>query len=118
MLSVELSASDEGYKWQDFFQGQVTSRVSQGGILPPYLFNVYVGKLSEKLEMYNVGCSMKGRLINRMMRADDFVLMSPSTARLCQLLHKCEQFGISHDVKYNGTKSEVGDLKRMFIHWI
>ena len=41
------------------------------------------------------------------MQYDDLVLISPSTAGLCQLLHKCEEFGISHDVKYNATKSAV-----------
>ena len=68
---------------------------------------IYIYKLSEQLKMCNVGCSMNDRLINHIMYADDLVLISPSTVGLCQLLHKCEEFGINHDVKYNATKSAV-----------
>ena len=51
---------------------------------------------------------MNGRLIiNHIMYADGLVLMSPSSARLCQLVHECEQFGTNHDVKYNADKGTV-----------
>ena len=39
--------------------------------------------------MCNVGCSMDGHLINHIMPAGDLVLISPSSAGLCQLLHEC-----------------------------
>ena len=41
------------------------------------------------------------------MYADDLVLISPSSAGLPQLLHECEKFGASHDLKYNAKKSAV-----------
>ena len=41
------------------------------------------------------------------MYADDLVLISPSSAGLCQLLLECEKFGMSHDVKYNAKNSAV-----------
>ena len=41
------------------------------------------------------------------MYADGLVLISPSSAGLCQLVHECEQFGTSHDVKYNADKGTV-----------
>ena len=50
---------------------------------------------------------MNGHLINHIMYADDLVLISPSSAGLCQLLRECEKFGMSHDVKYNAKKSAV-----------
>ena len=50
---------------------------------------------------------MNGYLINHIMYADDLVLISPSSAGLCQLLRECEKFGINHDVKYNAKKSAV-----------
>ena len=50
---------------------------------------------------------MNGNLIKDIMYADDLVLISPSSAGLCQLLRECEKFGISHDVKYNAKKSGV-----------
>ena len=78
---------------------KVTNGVRQGGILSPYLFNVYVDELSEQLKMCNVGCSMNGHLINHIMYADDLVLILPPSVGLCQLLLECEKFGMSHDVK-------------------
>lgn len=86
---------------------KVTNGVRQGGILSPYLFNVYVDQLSEQLKTCKIGCSMNDFLINHIMYADDLVLISPSSAGLCQLLRKCEKFGMSHDVKYNAKKSAV-----------
>ena len=56
--------------------------------------------------MCNVGSS-RGYLIKHIMYTDDLVLMSPSSAGLCQLLHECDQFGMSHDIKYNAKKSAV-----------
>ena len=50
---------------------------------------------------------MNGHPINHIMYADDLVLISLSLAGLCQLLHECETFGMSHDVKYKAKKSAV-----------
>ena len=63
---------------------------------------------------------MNGHLINHIMYADDLVLISPLSVGLGQLLHECETFGMSHDVKYNAKKSAVmifrsATLKRCFI---
>ena len=46
-------------------------------------------------------------MINYIIYADDLLLTSPPSARLCQLLYECTKFGISHDVKYNAKKSAI-----------
>ena len=91
----------------DSVKFKVTNGVRQGGILSPYLFNVYVDELSEQLKLCNVGCNVNGHLISHIMYADDLILISPSSAGLCQLLYECEKFGISHDVKYNAKKCAI-----------
>ena len=78
-----------------------------GGILSPYLFNVYVDDLSVKLNSCHVGCYYSGGCINHLMYADDLVIMSPSVAGLYKLLHICESFGLSHDVLFNNKKSTI-----------
>ena len=46
---------------------------------------------------------MNEHLINQIMYADYLILISPSSAGLCQLLYECDKFGTSHDVKYNAN---------------
>ena len=77
---------------------EVTNGFRQAGILSPYLFNVYVDGLSEQLKLCNVGCNVNGHLINHTVYADDLILISPSSAGLCQLLYECDKFVLSHDV--------------------
>ena len=50
---------------------------------------------------------MNEHLKNHIIYADVLILISPSSAGLCQLLNECEKFGTSHDVKYNANKSTI-----------
>ena len=109
ILSYWYKNQDMCIRWGDAYSAnfKVTNGVRQGGILSPYLFNVYVDELSEELNKCNVGCNLNGLLINHIMYADDLVLISPSSAGLSQLLRECEKFGTRYDVKYNAKKSAV-----------
>ena len=73
------------------------------GYLTFSMYMYYVDQLSEKHKK----CNLSGHLINHIMYADDFVLISPSSTRLFNLLYVCEKFGTRHDLKYNAKKSAV-----------
>ena len=85
----------------------VSNGVRQGGILSPYLFNVYMDDLSSALNKCPAGCFVGTLLVNHLMYADDLVLICPSANGLRMLLKVCEKFGMTHDVKYNSEKSSV-----------
>ena len=85
----------------------ISNGVRQGGILSPYLFNIYVDDLSTRLNKLRIGCVLGDSLLNHLMYADDLVLISPSTYGLSKLITECHQYGIEFDIKFNSNKSSV-----------
>ena len=85
----------------------VSNGVRQGGILSPYLFNVYMDDLSVSLNNTLVGCITGEIIVNHLMYADDLILISPSATGLRSLLRLCSKYGRDHDIKYNSKKSAV-----------
>ena len=84
-LFIGTNTSDCVYDGEGYIL--VPLQFLQGGILSPYLFNVYVDDLSVKLNSCHVGCYYSGGCINHLMYADDLVILSPSLAGLYKLLH-------------------------------
>ena len=85
----------------------VTNSVRQGGILSPYLFNVYLDDLSIALSACRTGCCVGNSLINHLMYADDLVIFSPSSIGLRALITVCEEYAVSHEMLFNHKKSVI-----------
>ena len=86
---------------------KVSNGVRQGGILSPYLFNVYMDDLSLRLKKHYAGCRIANNIINHLFYADDLVLLCPSHRGLQELLETCENFALEHDIIFNTKKSVV-----------
>ena len=84
----------------------VSNRVGlrQGGIFSPYIFCVYMGDLSIRLNDIKVDCTIGATLITC---ADYLVLLSSSAMGLSLLLSVCSAYGIEHGIQYNSAKRIV-----------
>lgn len=80
--------------------------VRQGGLTSPALFNLYVNALIVELSSRHVGCHIDGVCVNNLSYADDMVLLSASVCGLRTLLMICEEYALSHGLKYNVAKSQ------------
>ena len=80
-----------GHGTTDWFQTE--KGVHQGGILSPYLFNVYAEYITRNtgLEETQAGIKIAGRNINNLRYADDTTLMAESKEELKSLLMKVKK---------------------------
>lgn len=94
-------------RWQGCLSSQlhVTSGVMQGGILSPFLFNVYVNCLITGLRSSKLGCQINNCYIGCIMYADDLLLLSASVVTLQKMLDVCSDVAQTLDIKFNCSKS-------------
>ena len=94
-------------RWGNAFSHifSVSNGVRQGGVLSPYLFNVYVDGLSMKLNRNSNGCMIGNVMINHFFYADDLVLICPSLNGLQKLVDICSEFSTSHEIVFNSKKT-------------
>ena len=102
LLSYWYAKQTMRVRWEDCISSpfHVSNGVRQGGILSPYLFNVYMDGLSSLLNCCNTGCMSGDTIINHLMYADDLVLISPSATGMKELLCAFEVYSLEHAIIY------------------
>jgi hypothetical protein len=76
-----------------------------GGILSPYLFNVFINDLLLSLKHLHVGCYVGHVFVECVAYADDVILLAPSLRALRVMLDACSVFALHNNVLYNPVKS-------------
>ena len=84
---------------------RVRSGVRQGGVLSPYLFNVYADVFINNIVTRGRGCHIRQTCMACVMYADDLLLLSASLAGLQELLDVCVLTSSDLCLTFNEAKS-------------
>ena len=94
-------------KWNSVFSKpySVSCGVCQGGILSPFLFNLYINDLLKDFLAENYGCRVGSVFFGCFIYADDIIILSPTLCGLQEMLNVCSRYSLSHDIVLNTKKS-------------
>ncbi len=76
-------------------------------MLSPVLFAVYLDGLLQKLSRISVGCYWEAHFVGAVCYADDIALLAACPSALRIMLTTCEEFALSHGLKFNAEKTQL-----------
>ncbi len=86
---------------------KVINGVKQGGIISPFLFNIYIDELIVSCLSLNLGSKLCEFNTSVISFCDDLNILSPSLKQGQQLLDICSAYGEKWKIKFNPTKSNI-----------
>ena len=86
---------------------EVTNGMCQGGVLSPVLFAVYLDSLLDSLCSSGRGCFWGNHFCGVLCYADDLTILAPSPDTLRKMLAQCEAYAVSHDIRFNVSKTQM-----------
>jgi hypothetical protein len=92
-------------KISDLFE--VNNGVKQGGILSPFLFNLFIDELITSCVELNLGSKIFDINTSVISFCDDMNILSPTIKQAQLLLDVCSQYGENWKIKFNPNKSKV-----------
>ena len=85
----------------------LTQGVRQGGILSPFLYNIYTEDLLQHIKSLEIGTYLPNNLHTAIIAyADDIILLSPTLSHLQTMIDQCISHGINNCLKYNQSKTQ------------
>ena len=84
---------------------KMTNGVRQGGILSPFLFQIYIDGLIDRVVSSRIGCRLGYYMSNIIAYADDIVVLAPSVTALQYLIDLCFQESCGLKLNFNRSKS-------------
>ena len=104
-----------GYGTTDWFQ--IRKGVSQGCILSPCLFNLYVEHIMWNAGLDEAGIKIAGRNINNLRCADDSTLMPESEEKLKSLMTKVKEENEKVGLELNIQKTKIWSYHFLTNRW-
>ena len=89
----------------NYKQFSATNGVTEGGVLSPILFTIYMDVLLQRLKSSGVGCYIGHVFAGAFGYADDIILLAPTRSSMDIMISICEEFSEEFSILFNATKS-------------